>query len=45
MFISGFNIRVCAKVDLHHVAHDCFAIEELLDADSGVFVVEGDDDA
>jgi len=45
VLVSGLDVRVCAKVDLHHVAHDSFAIEDLLDADGGVFIVEGDDDA
>jgi len=34
-----------AEVDLHALAHDGLAVEDLADADRGVIIVEGDDDS
>lgn len=45
MFVARFDVGVGAEVDLDYIAHDGFTVEDLLDADRGILVVEGDDDA
>lgn len=45
MFIARFDIGVCAEVNLDHIAHNSFTVENLLDTNRGILVVEGDDDA
>lgn len=43
MFVFSLDGSRVAKIDLNALAHDGFAIKNLADPDSGVFVKEGDD--
>jgi len=45
VFVARLDVGVGAEVDLDDIAHDGFAVEDLLDADRGILVVEGDNDA
>lgn len=45
VFVARLDIGVCAEVYFDYIAHDRFAVEDLLDADCGILVVEGDDNA
>lgn len=45
MLVAGLDVGLCAEVDLDDLAHDGFAVEDLLNADGGVGVKEGNDDA
>jgi len=45
MFIFGFDGCRLSEIDLDSLPHYCFAIEDLSDSDSRLFVEEGDYDA
>ena len=45
MLVLGLDGCRVTEVDLHALAHDGLAVEDLADADGGGVVEEGDDDA
>lgn len=45
MLVLGLYWCVGAEIDLDHLSHDRFAIEELTNADRAFLAVEGNDDA
>ena len=45
MLVFGLDVGSLTKIDFDALAHDCFAIENLTDPDSGLFIEKGDYDA
>jgi hypothetical protein len=45
MLVFGLDVGCLTKIDLDTLAHNGFAIKDLTDPNSGIFIEEGDYDA